>query len=490
MRNRTACLLLFLCLSFHRANSQNARDKIAPLASNYLRAVDGKMSRFNRQIETYSRNALDKMIKTERRMREKVAAVDPSYSGKLFPYAIDSLQKLKSALSAGRAGRLINRNYFAYSDTLRQALVFLKNRSGIGGQTGAMSDGLSSSLQQLDVLEGRLNTIATIRYFLEQRLQVLNGVVARFPQCLGRLRELNKAAYYYSAQIAQYKSALKDPAAIETRMLQLVGRSPAFQNLMQTHGQLAGLFAPRASLTSLPLSTSTAVSGLPTRAMVQEYIRKNMPLFSDTTDVAAQLQSKFTAAGTQLHESGGSPDQAAGQLPVAGLAGNAVQPAFTPNSQRTKPFGRRIEWSVDVQFGKAFSYLPATANIGVKAGYRLNDRLIAGIGADYVMGMGMGWKDIHFNSQGIGLRAYGKWLITKGWNVQGGAELNYMTAFRSISQLRNLPNWQTSALLGISKQYRLSRKMNGNFQVLYDFLYRQHLPNTQPLLFRLGYDLK
>jgi hypothetical protein len=147
-------------------------------------------------------------------------------------------------------------------------------------------------------------------------------------------------------------------------------------------------------------------------------------------------------------------------------------------------------WGLDLQFGKAVSYLPTTANIGVTAGYRLNDRFTAGIGIDYLMGMGTGWKDIHLSHQGVGLRSFAKWEIKKGWNIQGGAESNYLTAFNSISQLRALPNWQTSALLGISKQYRVSRKISGNFQVLYDFLYRQHLPNTQPILFRLGYDLK
>jgi hypothetical protein len=167
-----------------------------------------------------------------------------------------------------------------------------------------------------------------------------------------------------------------------------------------------------------------------------------------------------------------------------------VGSGFTPNHQRTKSFGGRIVWGMDMQFGRAVSYLPTTANIGVTAGYRLNDRLTTGIGIDYLMGMGTGWKDIHFSNQGAGLREYTKWQIKKGWDLQGGAEFNYMASFQSIARLRGLQNWQTSALLGISKQYKVSRKINGNFQILYDFLYRQHLPNTQPFLFRLGYDLK
>lgn len=172
-------------------------------------------------------------------------------------------------------------------------------------------------------------------------------------------------------------------------------------------------------------------------------------------------------------------------------ASDATYPlGFTPNSQKTKTFSHRLQWGFDFQFGQAISYLPSTTNIGITVGYKINDKTTAGIGLDYLMGMGTGWKDIHFSNQGLGVRSFAKWQIKKGWDLQGGIESNYFTAFTSIDQLRRLQQWQTSALLGISKQYRVSRKVRGNFQVLYDFLYKQHIPATQPVLFRFGYNLK
>lgn len=450
------------------------------LSGKYVQAVDQKVARFNCQAENYTRHALDNLIGVEKKMQQRMAGSDPVRSRQLFGYSIDSLQKLKAAISAGssRVTRFVGGGYFAYADTLKQSLAFLQHVPGTTGQATTLGGQLSSSLRQVDELEGKFSTIASIQTFIQQRQQVLNDALGKLPQYEGSLEQVNKMAYYYSAQIAQYKSTLKDPAAVERKMLDLVEQSPAFQKLMENNGRLAGLFAPRSVLTGIPLTGGgSAVSGLPSRAMLQQYIKKNMPLLADTSDPLSQLQSKFTSAGSKLHESGSMP----------GLSSGA---AFAPNSQRTKPLGRRIEWGLDLQFGRAVSYLPTTANIGVKAGYRLNDRLSVGIGVDYLVGMGMGWKDIHFTNQGVGLRSYGKWQIKKGWNIQGGAEFNYMTSFQSIAQLRALPNWQTSALVGISKQYKVSRKISGNFQLLYDFLYRQHLPNTQPVIFRLGYDLK
>jgi hypothetical protein len=59
--------------------------------------------------------------------------------------------------------------------------------------------------------------------------------------------------------------------------------------------------------------------------------------------------------------------------------------------------------------------------------------------------------------------------------------------FNSIEQLKNYGAWQQSALLGLAKNYSVTKKVKGNIQFLYDFLYSKHIPNTQPLVFRIGY---
>ena len=65
-----------------------------------------------------------------------------------------------------------------------------------------------------------------------------------------------------------------------------------------------------------------------------------------------------------------------------------------------------------------------------------------------------------------------------------------MRSFNRISELMNLPMnaWKQSGLIGLSKKYKLGRK-KGTIQVLYDFLHYSNQINTQPVIFRTGFNL-
>ncbi len=103
------------------------------------------------------------------------------------------------------------------------------------------------------------------------------------------------------------------------------------------------------------------------------------------------------------------------------------------------------------------------------------------------MGLGKGWNNIRFTNEGIGFRSYLKMKLKKSFDIQGGSEWNYYTQFKNIEQLKDFKAWQQSALLGLSRNYQVSKKLKGNIQLFYDFLYNDHTPRTQPFLFRIGY---
>jgi len=171
---------------------------------------------------------------------------------------------------------------------------------------------------------------------------------------------------------------------------------------------------------------------------------------------------------------------------LGGMKSNSL-PDFTPNTQRTKSFRKRLEFGTDFQFGKNTNFIPATSDIGLKLGYKFNDKSSAGFGVNYKMGIGNGIENIHFTNQGLGLRTYLKWKLKMGLDVQGGSEWNYMLQFNKIDQLKNYNAWQQSALLGLVKSYSVGKKVKGNFSLLYDFLNNSHTPSTSPLVFRFGY---
>jgi len=96
-------------------------------------------------------------------------------------------------------------------------------------------------------------------------------------------------------------------------------------------------------------------------------------------------------------------------------------------------------------------------------------------------------QHIVFTSQGLGLRSYMDWKIKKQFFLSGGYEMNCNTVFKNIEQLKNYDAWQRSALIGISKKYKISKKVQGEMKLLYDFLANAHAPVSQPVVFRLGY---
>jgi hypothetical protein len=49
---------------------------------------------------------------------------------------------------------------------------------------------------------------------------------------------------------------------------------------------------------------------------------------------------------------------------------------------------------------------------------------------------------------------------------------------------------KSSGLIGLSKKYNVSKKVDGEMKLPHDFLANQHRPLTQPVVFRLGYGIK
>ncbi|HET7116691.1 MAG TPA: hypothetical protein VFI29_09380 [Hanamia sp.] len=209
-------------------------------------------------------------------------------------------------------------------------------------------------------------------------------------------------------------------------------------------------------------------------------------------NATAQVQQNIQNAQSQLSQ---LKDKLL-KKPLAGGGDGSDMPEFKPNSQKTKPLLKRLEYGFNIQFAKNNSFVPSTSDMALTLGYKINDKGVLGIGMSYKLGLGS-IQHISLTSQGIGLRSYIDWKLSflpssggvgGGLYVSGGYEMNYNSAFKNIEQLKNYNAWQRSALLGISKKYKISKKLKGNMQLLYDFLARDHVPVSQPVVFRMGYN--
>ncbi|MEO8820895.1 MAG: hypothetical protein ABI374_08650 [Ginsengibacter sp.] len=451
------------------AEVQNIPDK-------FYSKVEKKYSSIDKNLSKKSIKYLKKLQKQENRINKKLLVLDSlSVNGneavtQKYEGFIQGFKEKKVKL-----GNVNLNEYNSYIDTLTTSLSFLKKQGN--------NDKTALPIAKLDELKDKFNQSAEVNQFIAQRKQQIQQLLSKYTQLPGSLKKqyekLTKTAYYYKAQVNEYKTMLKDPDKMEETALNVLRTVPAFQKFVQKNSQLASLFNLPGS--NLNADATQALAGLQTRTSVQGLIQQRIA--SGGPNAMAQVQQNLQNAQAQLSELKDKLLKASG---IGSISGTADMPDFKPNTQKTKPFLKRLEYGFNVQFSKNNTWVPSSANLALSLGYKINDKSSAGIGLSYDIGMGT-LQHIQISNQGIGLRSYLEWKIKKQIYATGGYELNYNSGFKNIEQLKNENAWQKSALIGISKKYKISKKVKGNMQLLYDFLARNHTPGSQPVIFRVGY---
>jgi protein subunit release factor A len=466
-------LLLFLFLNLLASAQEEAKlsSLQEQLPDKAFTSLFEKSAGTEAKLDNATQKYLSKLLKQEQKLQKKIYKKDSLKAEELFE-GVE--QKYASLQNAPEKLKKYKNVYSGHLDSLTTSLKFLQAQN-------LSNPELQKTLSQFSSLQGKLNQAEYIKKFLNERKKLLKENLEK----LGMLKELkgfSKQAYYYSAQLKEYKAMWEDPSKLEKKLLEWVMKSDKFKEFFRKHSQLGSLFALPGSGASM-----ASLQGLQTRASVQQAIASR---FGTGTGVQQMLQQNMQAAQGQLNELKAK----LGSL-GSGSFGNSgsdidMPDGFKPNSQKTKTFLDRLEYGANIQNQKARSYFPVTSDIGLSLGYKLNDKSAVGIGASYKLGWGSGWNNIKLSSEGLGLRTYLDYKLKGTFYISGGYEQNYRTAFSSIDQLKDYSAWQSSGLLGLSKKYKVSKKLKGEMKLLWDFLSYQQIPKTQTILFRIGYNLK
>ena len=485
MKKFTNCFLFFLlfflsddCFCQQKDsvlnNIQEPRSSISELQdipNNYYSKVGKKINSVNDQLTKKSLKYLSKFQKQERKIQQKLQKLNPELIVSKADNRYNELsQKIKSK-TAG-ATKIISGEYSPYLDSLGTSLSFLKQFNGI-------SDKVKSPLNSFDQLQNKIQESEKIKAFIAERKNQIKEMLSKYTKLPAGLKNqyanLNKTAYYYSAQVKEYKDLLNDPNKMELKALAMLNQLPVFQKFLKENSVLAGLF-------NLPgnYGTTQVLAGLQTRDQIGQLIRNRMgggpnagQLFSQQLQGAQQGLQTFK---DKLNKLGGG-------------SGDIEMPDFKPNGQKTKSFAKRLEYGFNIQFARNNSIIPETSDLALSIGYKLDDKKVMGFGLSYKIGVGT-IERIQFTSQGVGLRSFLDWKLKGKIYLSGGYEMNYNSAFKTIEQLKGFNAWQRSALFGLSKEYSIGKKRKGEIKILYDFLANSHIPTTQPFVFRTGYSLK
>ncbi|HVU95380.1 MAG TPA: hypothetical protein VHE34_09155 [Puia sp.] len=469
-----------------------------------LRALQRKYSGMGQMVERQTLKFMNGMEKQEADVTKKLPVEDSAGGRRLMSEAVKKYAEWKSRLSSaagaaagvstGAAGARL-KEYIPGLDSLQTALHFMSQ----GNLPAGRLEQVQALSQQLEQLEGRLQVAGEVQSFATVRMQQLKDQLGRYTSG-SPLSAMNMKVYYYQQQLAEYKEMLNDKGRLEQAVLSRVSHLPAFRSFIQKNGMLARLFpAPAGN------GSAVSIAGLQTSADVQKMISQRVGGGNGSgggvqgIDAGGNAGAGGMAAGghdprqfidQQVQAAQSEIDKLKGrlrQLARGGGSTTTVLPDLAPNNQRTKPFLKRLEFGLNIQNTPGAYPLPVTSAIAGTVGYRMSDKAVTGVGVSYNLGWGSGLDHIHFTSQGIGLRSFLD-IRAKGsiW-VTGGFEYNYMQQFAGISDLRRYDLWQKSALLGLTKKYRL-KKMQGNLQLLYDLLAAGQRPQASPLKFRVGYN--
>jgi hypothetical protein len=151
----------------------------------------------------------------------------------------------------------------------------------------------------------------------------------------------------------------------------------------------------------------------------------------------------------------------------------------------SKPFGQRLIPGITLQTTRREDFM---VDFGLQTGYRLTERLAAGIGLTYALGFN---KSYDYYVRGLdiyGTRAYGDFLVINGFFVHGeltwGHHRNYIVTNQE-SRAYNTCGFNT----GIGKQFNLSKRVKGTMLALYRVEIQGHLPQQSKINVRFGFDL-
>lgn len=464
------CVLISCTPSYSQFHIDSVLQKLDP--QKLAASIETTADRMQEKIVRKTATVLDKMQRQEEKIYRKLLNGKDSVLAKA---KLNEVKEKYAALKRGLTAPAIATNvkqYIPRLDSLSTSLKFLEEN----GVSGKVKDALAKTT----VLKDKLVQAEEIKKFIQQRREQLKQHLEKLGM-VKQLKQINKQVYYYAAQLKEYRDILKDPKKIEKKALELLSKTKIWKEFFRKNSMLASLF--RIPNDANDPSGQASLAGLQTRAQVNNLIQTQIT--AGGPGAQAQFQQNMQAAQSQLNE---LKDKI---LKVGGGNSDVEMPeGFKPNNQKTKSFLKRIELGTNFQSQKSNGFLPVTSDIGVSAGYKLNDKSIVGIGASYKLGWGRNIQHIRISHQGISARSFIDWKLKGSLWVSGGFEMNYRSEFRNFNALQNYSAWQRSGLLGVSKVVSVKSKLfkKTKLMLLWDFLSYQQVPRTQPVVFRIGYN--
>ncbi len=164
-------------------------------------------------------------------------------------------------------------------------------------------------------------------------------------------------------------------------------------------------------------------------------------------------------------------------------------PKRVPNDMKGKPLIERIVPGSNFQFFKMAGL--TMVDISPFAMYRFTGRLRGGLGATYRMQFNKKVQPVHPHDA-YGYRVMADYKVLKGFNVHAEGEWMKMVPYNPLTNVKLNDSEKAESIpafyLGILKQYKAGRHIEGNFQILYNFLHEHKGVYPTKVNIRFGFE--
>jgi hypothetical protein len=473
-------LYLFLILAFFSVPSFcQSGLPTAHFKENYITSISSKLTTYQGKMLKAREKAIKKCLLKERSIVKKLYSNDTALL--LDKLRLLDLDYTKLDEQIRRIGSENHKTFIPYLDTVKQTLAFLQETGKNFLPQGILSGSQGSKINEL------LEDIGTIKAFDKQNEVLKRFIDNRFAnyrvslpsQKLKQLTRMNREFEIYQQKVEGFKSVLQDPQKIEKKVISELVKSQPYRQFLKRNSELASFFR-------LPGNDNSSADGIESPSLVglqtKETVRASM---------AEQMGASQVDLQARITESIGNVNgllEKMKSLEAERERNDSTQEKARQNSQLGKPLRARIEFGFNLQSQRSTNLLPASSELGLSAGYKIDDSRTIGVGASYRWGWGPNLREISITSEGIGLRSFLDWHLWKRIWITGAYECNYHASFDRLRQLNELSAWQQSGLIGITNKYRVG-KIKGQIQLFWDFLSYQQNPQTQALKFRVGWSL-
>jgi hypothetical protein len=476
-------LLIILASLSSKAQTDSTIESLQQLPLKYITQLDNKIDKYSNRISNKTEKTLVKLSRWENKIRVLIQKADPATAERLFGNNQTTFTTLLQKLQEGKS---IAENYTArydeYRDKLRTSMNYLQQQKD--NIKSKLVQPVTEASQKLSALEDNVKNSEALEKFIKERKRLLIDQCVQYIGKSKYLSKINAESYYYVETLRNYKSIFTDKRKAEQTALTILGKIPKFNQFVQENSMLASLFGPPSAA-----GTPANLAGLQTRASVTALIQNQIAAggpnaAQQITQNIQQAQSELNKLKDKILKAGGSSsDMDAWDSSPLG------RPGGTYNPQKTKTFLQRISLGTDVSFTKNNSLLPSVANLALSVAYKFSDKKEMGIGMAYRAGLGS-INRIQITHQGLSFRSFASIKFKKNFWITGGWEANQNTGFKNIEQLKQYNQWQQSGLVGIEKRITIKTKFfkGSKLSLLWDVMARQHVPVSQPVIFRTGYN--